>query len=383
MAPKQAPFTVSVSLGSFCFTAKFFEGKGLRKCKFPFDWLYSSAYMVRHALQDDFKSFLDRAQLLNPEDALVGAAKRRSPSTRSGTGHKKYGKMLYGSGRKGSDQKVVWPHHRLWSKDGEDLASFQRAVARFRQVTSKKDHRILFTLTCPVRSKASLEEVRSEEDEVSGGGKTLAVPQRGGPELSSVAQVKQLFQELQSLVRGSFHLDVVYLVLPAASEAQKRPVARTIMEAGSKKASLTIQELHCVGENTGLFFKNGLDTKSFQRLATDGKPFKLASVDDSVPVKMSDSLRTSRAPQRPARTARGAASKLRASIVAKRRAARATVTRRGTSAKGPPARRGRPPGAKKPVKASGAARLKRKIKVLQDNPKLPGGEAHARYESYK
>ena len=53
-----------VPLGGSCLVTKHLENKGLRVCKFPFDWMYSTPYLVRHALLDDFKTFLDTAKCL-------------------------------------------------------------------------------------------------------------------------------------------------------------------------------------------------------------------------------------------------------------------------------------------------------------------------------
>jgi len=57
---KGEAFGIVASLGSICLAAKQLEAQGLRQFKLPFDWIFSSAYMVRHALRDNFKSFLDK-----------------------------------------------------------------------------------------------------------------------------------------------------------------------------------------------------------------------------------------------------------------------------------------------------------------------------------
>ena len=54
--------TEVVPLGGSCLIAKHLQNKGIRVCKFPFDWMYSTPYLVRHALLDDFKTFLDTSK---------------------------------------------------------------------------------------------------------------------------------------------------------------------------------------------------------------------------------------------------------------------------------------------------------------------------------
>ena len=49
----------------------------LRKYAGPFDWLYSSADMIRHCLEDGFRAFLDRDQLIR--SAGPGSGRGRAP----------------------------------------------------------------------------------------------------------------------------------------------------------------------------------------------------------------------------------------------------------------------------------------------------------------
>eukprot|EP00746_Dinoflagellata_sp_MGD_P156552 gnl/MRDRNA2_/MRDRNA2_85865_c0_seq1.p1 gnl/MRDRNA2_/MRDRNA2_85865_c0~~gnl/MRDRNA2_/MRDRNA2_85865_c0_seq1.p1 ORF type:complete len:307 (-),score=40.08 gnl/MRDRNA2_/MRDRNA2_85865_c0_seq1:311-1231(-) len=55
-----SPFVHVVSLGTFCFPAQFCKTNKLRGWRGPFDWIHSSAEMVSHCLETQFKDFLDR-----------------------------------------------------------------------------------------------------------------------------------------------------------------------------------------------------------------------------------------------------------------------------------------------------------------------------------
>ncbi|CAK9054969.1 Uncharacterized protein SCF082_LOCUS29783, partial [Durusdinium trenchii] len=136
-----------VPLGSTCLVARHLQkNKGLRVCKFPFDWMYSTPYLVRHALTDNFKVYQ-----MNPKSDA-------------------------GKGSKGSrnNRKVVFPHHQLWSGSPqckELRKSFLRAAQRCRQVLrapkgakGPKGARTLFVCKCPI-------------------------PEEGGPELCSRAEI--------------------------------------------------------------------------------------------------------------------------------------------------------------------------------------------------
>lgn len=52
-------FSHVVSLGSYCHAAMALKRAGLRPWSGPFDWTFSNLPMVSHAIQDNFKEFLD------------------------------------------------------------------------------------------------------------------------------------------------------------------------------------------------------------------------------------------------------------------------------------------------------------------------------------
>ncbi|CAJ1413201.1 unnamed protein product [Effrenium voratum] len=156
--PRNEKFDNVVPLGSACFIARHLQQKGLRTCKYPFDWMYSTPYLVRHALSDKFKTFLDITQY------------QRSSSKgleKAGTIHKVYQHMQCTQGK-----KVVFPHHQLFRgspKARRHRLSYQRAVARLHAVLKgksgtgpKKTASTLFVLAVAVQTKAKLQAVRDE-----------------------------------------------------------------------------------------------------------------------------------------------------------------------------------------------------------------------------
>ncbi len=62
-APAFGPVRHVVSLGTSCYPAWLMQRCGLKRWSGPFDWLFSSTDMVVRCLEDDFRAFLDPAQL--------------------------------------------------------------------------------------------------------------------------------------------------------------------------------------------------------------------------------------------------------------------------------------------------------------------------------
>lgn len=334
-------FEYAISLGSFCLTARFLEGHGLREFKCPFDWGFSSPRIVRHCIKDDFKAFLDL---------------RRLCCQGSGTGHSLYVNMLHMS-----KAKVLWPHHQCFTKN-DHHASFKRAVGRMRSVFDCKHARSLFLLAVSVDTVAMLDSVREK------GPKHL--PSRcsissledvtDSSSLASVEEVRQLYRDLARRVKGSFHFDVVYVVQPPASEAVRKVLCKKIHSESTGQSALVVHELHCRGKNSGLFFKDKDDANALHTLVVKGRSFNLTKVDDSRPVGMSDNLRKRAKRLRPKHAvshSKGSTKTLGSKMKAKLRSKLSALQARGG--------------------------LNRSIEVVKENPKMPGSSAHERYEQYK
>eukprot|EP00438_Fugacium_kawagutii_P034758 Skav225370 [mRNA] locus=scaffold329:29277:41034:+ [translate_table: standard] len=171
------------SIAAACFVARTLELMQWRRYAGPFDWIYSSAQMVRHCLEDDFSSFLDEKQLLKAGHAWA---------------HAGYAQML--------GRQVVFPHHRPLDRDREH---FQRAVSRFREVLFS-GQRTTFVFMHLVKTRKGLAKVRDAQSDHG----------------SNLRDVQELFETLRSKV-SHFHLLVVYVIEGAskwtrgASESQR------------------------------------------------------------------------------------------------------------------------------------------------------------------
>eukprot|EP00913_Durusdinium_trenchii_P010400 g9751.t1 len=140
----------------------------LRRYAGPFDWIYTTAQLVRHCIEDDFECFLDLEQLYRHGQAW---------------GHRRYCQML--------KRQILFPHHRPADRDREH---FQRTVQRWRQVVASEEKK-LFVFMPLVQSKKELQSVRDRES------------MHG----SNLQQVEELLRSLRQRV-GNFELLVVYVV---------------------------------------------------------------------------------------------------------------------------------------------------------------------------
>ncbi len=112
-----------ISLGTHCFTSAMLRRWGLRDWSGPFDWLFSSAAMVAHCIEDDFQLLLDPAQF-----EPVPLRERAAGPTANRVQHRYYQEVF------GVDH--VFNHHDVHLPD--DYGHFVRAVDRFRQALTSE-----------------------------------------------------------------------------------------------------------------------------------------------------------------------------------------------------------------------------------------------------
>jgi len=216
----------------------------MRLAAFPFDWIHSSPAMVRHCLQDDFKTLLDRSHYF-----AAGC---------DGIGHTTYTSMLLGRGK-----RVVWRHHDPLRLQ-RDYELLRRCVVRLRSSLRRHGARRLFVLAYVVRSKTALLAARSDHDPSETGRRASSWM------FGSDYEVRGLFEDM--LARGSqnFQLDVVRICEGKASEAacsmEPRALLRVALSSSTGGERLALHELHMIGGHTGLKFKDKTDEDAFGSL---------------------------------------------------------------------------------------------------------------------
>ena len=126
------------SLGTLCHTASWIKQMQMKKCSFPFDWIYSNINMIIDIIDDDFKIFLDR------NNHIPG--KRETDGKRM-SGHKVYGERIFN-------------HHYLLDDDTYNY--FVRCVKRFRLLTKKKENKLFIVSFLNRTEKISKEELESD-----------------------------------------------------------------------------------------------------------------------------------------------------------------------------------------------------------------------------
>jgi hypothetical protein len=60
------------SLGPFCHSSQILKQNKLKKCSYPFDWIFSHYNNIIHCIEDDFKIFLDKSYYISVSDTNCG-----------------------------------------------------------------------------------------------------------------------------------------------------------------------------------------------------------------------------------------------------------------------------------------------------------------------
>eukprot|EP00440_Ansanella_granifera_P050459 gb/GFBE01054691.1/.p1 GENE.gb/GFBE01054691.1/~~gb/GFBE01054691.1/.p1 ORF type:complete len:356 (+),score=59.70 gb/GFBE01054691.1/:1-1068(+) len=207
-------FAHVISLGSRCLVADSLRDEGIRRYSGPFDWIYSSPAMVQHCISDGFATFLNVKHIQKAGNSY---------------GHKVYSPML--------NRAVIYPHHDPGHKDREEFA---RRVKRFKLVAASAKRK-MFAICIISESEKALQRTQEE----------------------TANEIAALFQKMRAKRIKNFELTAVHVVCGKCSEGKvkKEPVLKTVTSqcknVGHDK--LSMYELHCVGECTGLRLKNRKD----------------------------------------------------------------------------------------------------------------------------
>jgi hypothetical protein len=106
------------SLGINCHSSHILKFNNLKKCSYPFDWIFSNSDIILHCLEDDFNFFLDKSKYISVSDRVCG--------------HTYYHKQMFF-------------HHNLLKNDNH-YNYFERCVNRFRQLLKYEEHKLFIMI---------------------------------------------------------------------------------------------------------------------------------------------------------------------------------------------------------------------------------------------
>jgi len=121
------------SLGALCHTASWIKQMQMKKCSFPFDWIFSNPNMIIDCIDNDFKIFLDKNFHI-PHEIHT--------NSKQISGHKVYGGQIFN-------------HHYIL--EDNTYSYFVRCVNRFRILTKKKENKLFIISFVNTREKISKE----------------------------------------------------------------------------------------------------------------------------------------------------------------------------------------------------------------------------------
>ena len=106
------------SLGSLCHGSQILKNNNLKKCSYPFDWIYSNCNNIIHCLEDDFNIFLDKSYYDSVNNKVCS--------------HSYYGKKMF--------------NHRNPLSNKNDYNYYIRCVNRFRQLLQYEEHTLFIMI---------------------------------------------------------------------------------------------------------------------------------------------------------------------------------------------------------------------------------------------
>ena len=105
------------SLGTVCQSSQILKNNNLKKCSYPFDWIFSNCDSIIHCIEDDFKIFLDKSYYISISDSYCG--------------HSHYCPHM-------------WRHHNPLNNENH-YNYYVRCVNRFKLLLQSQEHK-LFTM---------------------------------------------------------------------------------------------------------------------------------------------------------------------------------------------------------------------------------------------
>jgi hypothetical protein len=106
------------SLGWLCHSCQILKRNMYKTCSYPFDWIFSSIYVIIDCLEDNFNIFLDKSYYINISESQCG--------------HSKYSYNMFNH------------HNPLTNQDHYNY--YIRCVQRFKTLLKKPEHK-LFLMT--------------------------------------------------------------------------------------------------------------------------------------------------------------------------------------------------------------------------------------------
>lgn len=106
------------SLGMLCHSSQILKNNNLKKCSYPFDWIFSSCNNIIHCIEDDFNIFLDKSYYISKSEKVCG--------------HTYYNERMFN-------------HHNPLINEN-DYNYYIRCVNRFKQLLQFDEHK-LFIMT--------------------------------------------------------------------------------------------------------------------------------------------------------------------------------------------------------------------------------------------
>jgi hypothetical protein len=106
------------SLGTLCQSSQILKNNNLKKCSYPFDWIFSNPTNILHCIEDDFKIFLNKSYYKSISKTICG--------------HKYY-------------HPNMWRHHNPL-KNKSDYDYYVRCISRFKELLKNQENKLFIMI---------------------------------------------------------------------------------------------------------------------------------------------------------------------------------------------------------------------------------------------
>lgn len=200
-----------ISLGCSCNVATYLKKLNIKKCSYPFDWIFSNLKMIQDVIDDDFKKFMDKSNFIVVKP--------------SATGHKIYHKQMFN-------------HHNPLIK--ENYKYFERCINRFNNIINSPKGKLFVHTTYADPTSTPLY-------------KNQFIEPYNQYIVESINDFINFYKYLQTKTKN-FKL-LIIVQIPFSKQPQ-------IQKIDAKIDDLHIYNLYLKGPCSGLLFDNEIDNQN-------------------------------------------------------------------------------------------------------------------------
>lgn len=133
------------SLGPRCHSSQILKQNNLKKCSYPFDWIFSNFNNIIHCIEDEFCIFLDKSYYISISDKKCG--------------HSYYDKYMF-SHDTPKKNDYMFNHHNPLNNEN-DYNYYVRCINRFKQLLQYNEHKLFIIIFVNNDNDSNYENIKN------------------------------------------------------------------------------------------------------------------------------------------------------------------------------------------------------------------------------